>query len=295
LNVALIQILPDFFGKTPLSILRLDLPDPVSGGNKIFKLKYNLVEMREQGFEKLLTFGGAFSNHIAAVATAGKKNGFGTIGIIRGDELTEISNPVLDYASSCGMKLVFISREDYRKRNEKEFQKKLLAHYGPAYLLPEGGSNEFAVKGCEEILSQATDSYDELFCPVGTAATLAGIIAAAKKHQFVTGIAVLNGKEYLEKEVEKFLSNKNVNAEWQIVHEYTFGGYGKSNIELKEFISAMEKKYELPLDEIYSGKTLYAISEMKKTNLLCGENPLFIHTGGYAFSSLLPMHNFLSE
>jgi 1-aminocyclopropane-1-carboxylate deaminase len=293
--VSEIQILPDFFGKTPLSILRLDLPDPVSGGNKIFKLKYNLVEMRKQGFEKLLTFGGAFSNHIAAVATAGKKNGFGTVGIIRGDELTEISNPVLDYASSCGMKLVFISREDYRKRNEKEFQGQLLEQYGPAYLLPEGGSNEFAVKGCMEILSEATDFYDEIFCPVGTGATLAGIIVGAKKHQLITGIAVLNGKEYLEKEVEKFLSGETVNAEWQIVHDFTGGGYGKSSPGLKDFEADMKNKYDLPLDEIYSAKTLYAISQMKKTNLLRGENPLFIHTGGYAFSSLLPMHNFLPE
>jgi len=158
-----------------LDILRLDLPDPVSGGNKLFKLKYNLEEMRRLQLTRLLTFGGAFSNHIAAVATAGKKNNLETIGIIRGEELNEDSNVVLKYAASCGMKLVFISRDDYRKRNEQAFCEKLLNEFGPAYLLPEGGSNEFAVKGCKEILSQQTDRYDVIVCPVGTGATLAGI------------------------------------------------------------------------------------------------------------------------
>ncbi|HET6990477.1 MAG TPA: pyridoxal-phosphate dependent enzyme [Bacteroidia bacterium] len=280
-----IQVIPDFFEDNSLSILRLDLPDPVSGGNKIYKLKYNLEEMGRLGLKKLLTFGGAFSNHIAAVATAGRERNFETVGIIRGDELTEISNAVLDYASSCGMKLIFISREDYRKRNDPVFQKNLLVQYGPAYLLPEGGSNEFAVKGCKEILSAETEKYDQLICPVGTGATLAGIISSAKKHQEIIGLAVLNGKDYLEKEVENYLAKETVVAKWKIEHDFTLGGYGKSNPELKNFIAEMKTRYELPLDEIYSGKTLFAIRQMKKNDFLRGKNHLFVHTGGYAFTA----------
>jgi 1-aminocyclopropane-1-carboxylate deaminase len=268
-----------------LSILRLDLPDPLSGGNKSFKLKYNLVEMNRLGHSRLLTFGGAFSNHIAAVANAGRKNNFETIGIIRGDELRQDSNAVLKYATECGMKLIFVSREEYRKRNDAEFIEELLKQYGSAYLLPEGGSNEFAVKGCREILSGETELFDTIICPVGTGATLAGIIAAAKPSQEIIGIAVLEGKDYLEKEVSILLQNENVVAKWKIVHDFTFGGYARSSSELESFVNEMKIKQDLPLDLIYSGKALFAINEMKKGNVLRGKHLLFVHTGGYAFSS----------
>jgi 1-aminocyclopropane-1-carboxylate deaminase len=269
-----------------LSILRLDLPDPLSGGNKSFKLKYNLVEMKRLGYNKLLTFGGAFSNHIAAAAHAGRKNNFETIGIIRGDELDKDSNTVLKYASECGMKLIFVSREEYRKRNDVQFIEELMKQYGPAYLLPEGGSNEFAVKGCKEILSEATETSDIIICPVGTGATLAGIIAAAKPHQEIIGVAVLEGKEYLEKEVARLLQNENILAKWKIEYGFTFGGYARSSPALVNFVNEAKTKYDLPLDLIYSGKTLFAIDEMKKGNAFREKHLLFIHTGGYAFSAL---------
>jgi 1-aminocyclopropane-1-carboxylate deaminase len=267
-----------------LSILRLDLPDPLSGGNKSFKLKYNLAEMKRLGYNRLLTFGGAFSNHIAAVANAGRKNNFETVGIIRGDELRHDSNAVLNYATECGMKLIFVSRDEYRKRNNPEFIEELLKRYGPAYLLPEGGSNEFAVKGCREILSEGTGLFDTIICPVGTGATLAGIIAAAKPTQEIIGIAVLEGKDYLEKEVSTLLQNENILAKWKIVHDFTFGGYARSSSELEIFVNEMKSKHDLSLDLIYSGKALFAINEMKKGNALRGKHLLFVHTGGYAFS-----------
>lgn len=282
-----IDIFQHFFGNgedDSLAVLRLDLPDPLSGGNKSFKLKYNLEEMKRLGFDKLITFGGAFSNHIAAVATAGKKNNFETIGIIRGDELNSDSNAVLKYAAVCGMKLVFISRKAYRKRNDPDFIEDLLKVYGPAYLLPEGGSNEFAVKGCMAILSAQTDAYTVIICPVGTGATLAGIIASAKSHQHIIGIAVLNGKEYLENEVKNLLKEREVVARWQIVHEFVFGGYGKTGTELEEFIQKIKQQFNLPAESIYSGKALYALNEMKKAASLPSTPILFIHTGGYAFA-----------
>ncbi len=281
------DVLPDFFGgegNSSLGILRLDLPDPIAGGNKSYKLKYNLEEMRRSGLKRLLTFGGAFSNHIAAVATAGKKENMETIGMIRGEELNGNSNAVLKHAVSCGMKLVFISRDEYRKRNDADFHEAIIREYGPLYLLPEGGSNEFAVKGCQEILSVATEKYDVIVCPVGTGATLAGIISSAKKHQEIIGVAVLEGKNYLEEEVKKSLAGKNAAAKWRINHDFTFGGYGKSSIELENFIVEMKNGCSLPLDHVYSGKTLFAICEMEKGNEFRGKHFLFVHTGGYAFS-----------
>jgi 1-aminocyclopropane-1-carboxylate deaminase len=279
--VAQIDLLNDFFNDgNSLAVLRLDLPDPLSGGNKSFKLKYNLDEMKWRRLSRLLTFGGAFSNHIVAVAAAGKNNNFETIGIIRGDELHEDSNAVLKYASECGMKLFFVSREDYRRRNDPEFIDELQQQHGPAYVLPEGGSNAFAVKGTKEILSAATDPFDVIVCPVGTGATLAGIIAAAKPHQEITGVAVLEGKDYLEKEVATHLQNEIVRVKWSIAHEFTFGGYARSSAELESFITEMQASYNLPLDPVYSGKALFALREMGKSS---GKKYLFIHTGGYAF------------
>lgn len=290
-----IDSLNDFFADGEgLDVLRLDLPEPLAGGNKSYKLKYNLEEMRRLGLTRLLTFGGAFSNHIAAVAFAGKKNKLETIGIIRGDELNESSNEVLKFATACDMQLVFVSREDYRKRNEKEFCEKLLGKFGPAYLLPEGGSNDFAVKGCKEILSEQTEKYDVIVCPVGTGATLAGLIAGAKAHQEIIGVAVLSGKDYLENEVKQLLANENHFAKWGINHDFTFGGYGKSSKELDDFILEMKRKYSLPLDAIYSAKTLFAIREMKK-GTAGSKQFLFVNTGGYAFTDLSRVNNLLEE
>lgn len=280
-----IDVLKGFFGEdsaNSLAILRLDLPDPLSGGNKSFKLKYNLQETKRLGFKKLITFGGAFSNHIAAVANAGKKNEIETVGIIRGEELNADSNAVLKYASYRGMQLIFISREDYRKRNDPDFINLLQQQYGPAYLLPEGGSNEFAVKGCKEILPAEADLFDIIICPVGTGATLAGIIASAKSHQEIIGVAVLEGKEYLENEVAQLLQNQSVQAKWKIEHGFTFGGYARSSPLLEAFVAEMKTKYNLPLEPVYSAKALYAL---KETGNKINCRILFIHTGGYAFSS----------
>jgi 1-aminocyclopropane-1-carboxylate deaminase len=263
-----------------IDLLRLDLPDPLSGGNKSFKMKYNLEEMRRQGKKQLLTFGGAFSNHIAAVAAAGKTNAIKTIGIIRGEELNTAANAVLRFAAACGMELHFISREEYRRRNDPEFLREISIRFDHPYLLPEGGSNEFAVKGCMEILPPEAKKADVVFCPVGTGATLAGIIASAETHQRVIGIAVLEGKEYLEAEVRKHLRGKEIRARWEINADFTFGGYAKTQPALLPF---MEDQKPLPLDPVYSGKCFYALMQMVKGDDLHRKHLLFVHTGGYAF------------
>lgn len=266
-----------------ISILRLDLPDPLSGGNKSYKLKYNLEAMRAAGKNTMLSFGGAFSNHIAALAAGGKCEKFQTIGIIRGEELNENSNAVLQFASSCGMQLHFVSREEYRRRNDADFIAELEKEFPGVYLLPEGGSNELAVKGCSEILNEESARADLIFAPVGTGATLAGIIASAKAHQHVTGIAVLEGKTYLENEVRRLLGNREIQCSWEINSDFTFGGYARSNENLLNFISEIQNQFQLPLDPVYSGKAFYAMTEILKAEKFRNAKPLFIHTGGYAF------------
>ena len=145
-----------------LVIKREDLIHPFVSGNKFRKLKYNLLQAKAENQSTLLTFGGAYSNHIAAVAYAGKENGFQTIGIIRGDELADkiASNPTLKFAQECGMQFEFVSREAYRLKTEAAFLEQLEEQYGPFYLVPEGGTNAFAIKGCEEILTN--EEKDEL-------------------------------------------------------------------------------------------------------------------------------------
>lgn len=273
-----------FPGANPIFMLRLDLPDPLSGGNKSYKLKYNLQQMRDEKKNTMLSFGGAFSNHIAALAAAGKRENFASIGIIRGEELNPDSNAVLRFASSCGMQLYFVSRDDYRKRNDPDFLEELQTQFPQAYVLPEGGSNALAVKGCMEILNDESKTADLIFCPVGTGASLAGIIASAAAHQQIIGIAVLEGKAYLEKEIHRLLGNRPVQCNWEINGDFTFGGYAKSNRQLDEFISRMKNEFNVPLDPVYSGKAFYAMNEILQAERFRNKKAVFIHTGGYAFA-----------
>ena len=172
-----------------LYIKREDLIHPFVSGNKFRKLKYNLLEAKALNNDTLLTFGGAFSNHIAAVAYAGKEQGFKTIGIIRGDELRDkiSENPTLQFAENCGMQFEFVSREEYRLKSENHFLGQLKMKFGDFYLIPEGGTNELAIKGCEEILMEDDGEFDFICCAIGTGGTISGIINSVLAHQKVLG------------------------------------------------------------------------------------------------------------
>ena len=182
-----------------LFIKREDQIHQQISGNKYRKLKYNLREAKEKGYKRLLTFGGAYSNHILATAVAGKISGFETIGIIRGNELgrdiyaTLSQNPTLSKAAQYGMQFVFISREDYRKKMNTHFLKKMNSKFGSFFVIPEGGTNELAVKGCQEILTEEDKQFDYICCCVGTGGTMAGLIKSSKKHQNILGFSALKG------------------------------------------------------------------------------------------------------
>src|SRR5690606_34351869 len=192
-----------------LYIKREDLLHPEVSGNKFRKLKYNLLQAKAGNYDTLLSFGGAFSNHISAVAAAGNLLGFKTLGVIRGDELeddihtTLLKNPTLRYAVSKGMKLKFVSREDYRKKNTTTFIEGLKTQLGDFFLLPEGGTNDLAVKGCGEILTEEDKQFDYICCPVGTGGTIAGIINASLSCQSILGFPALKGN-FLAEEISSY-------------------------------------------------------------------------------------------
>ena len=212
-----------------LSIRREDLIHPFISGNKFRKLKYNLIQAKAENQDTLLTFGGAFSNHIAAAAFAGKEYGFKTIGVIRGEELGSkiLENPTLKFAQECGMQFKFVSRESYRHKTETDFIENLKNEFGSFYLVPEGGTNEFAVKGCEEILLKEDSQYNFVCTAVGTGGTISGLINSSLPRQKVLGFPALKG-DFLKEEIRKFVHKEN----WELITDYHFGGYGKVNSEL---------------------------------------------------------------
>ena len=261
-----------------LFIKREDQIHPHISGNKYRKLKYNLIEARKQGLTTLLTFGGAFSNHIAAVAAVGNELGFKTIGIIRGEELIDKveENPTLSFAQDCKMQLRFISREDYRNKTSRAFLLQLEHEFGEFYLIPEGGTNELAVTGCEEILTEDDNSVDYICCSVGTGGTISGIINSVNPKQKVLGFPALKG-EFLEDEIRKFAKQFN----WKLITDYHFGGYAKINADLITFINQFKERNNIPLDPVYTGKMMFGIMDLINRDYFPkGSKILAIHTGG---------------
>ncbi len=261
-----------------LHIRREDLLHPFVSGNKIRKLKYNLLQVKLENQDTILTFGGAFSNHIAAVAFSGKEQGFKTIGIIRGDELSDkiLENPTLQFAQNCGMQFEFVSREIYRIKSEIAFLESLKQKFGSFYLIPEGGTNELAIKGCQEILTQTDAEFDYICCSVGTGGTISGIINSSLPHQKILGFPALKG-DFLQNEICNFAQNNN----WELITDYHFGGYAKVNQELIAFVNQFYKENEIPLDPIYTGKMVFGVMDLINKNYFPENSKiLLIHTGG---------------
>lgn len=264
--------------KIRLLLKREDQNHPFISGNKWWKLKHNLIRAIQDGHHTLLTFGGAWSNHIYATAAAAHELGLRSVGIIRGEETLPL-NATLSFAKDHGMQLHFVSREAYRTKGDTDFIKKLEDHYGVFYLIPEGGTNELAVKGCAEFASQLDNevNFDYLFLPVGTGGTIAGVIAGSDESKKIIGVPVLKGAEFLESEIRRYTSRRN----WQLVYDYHFGGYAKVTKELKEFMADFEKQFNIPLDPVYTAKMMYGVMDlMKKKFFDEGSTILVIHTGG---------------
>ncbi|QYA24305.1 1-aminocyclopropane-1-carboxylate deaminase/D-cysteine desulfhydrase [Gramella sp. MT6] len=274
------EFITEFPGGIQFWIKREDLLHEEVCGNKFRKLKYNIAKAREFKHSRLLTFGGAFSNHIAATAAAGKIFGFETIGVIRGDELADLSkdklSPTLRYADDCGMKFHFVSREAYRENEDPEFIQKLKGQFGDFYLVPEGGTNEFAIKGCEEILTDKESDFNFICSSVGTGGTLAGLINSSRPDQKVLGFSALKS-DYLITEVSELVNKQN----WEMILNYHFGGYAKVNRELIDFMNDFSEKYKIILDPVYTGKLVFGIFDLVKQGYFPDNSKILaIHTGG---------------
>ncbi len=261
-----------------LSLKREDLLHPFVSGNKFRKLKYNIEKCNNLDCKTLITFGGAFSNHIAATAYACKESGIQSVGIIRGEELQNKiqDNPTLLFAQNCGMKFEFISRDAYLNKNVDNFLSNLKDKYGKHYLLPEGGTNELAIKGCEEILTLDDSCFDYICCSVGTGGTISGIINSILPHQKVLGFPALKG-DFLTDDIRKFVKNIN----WELINDYHFGGYAKATSELVTFINNFYKDNKISLDPVYTGKMVFGVMDLINKNYFPeGSRILMIHTGG---------------
>ena len=267
--------------KVRLFIKREDLLHPVISGNKWRKLKYNLIAAKEAKETTLLTFGGAYSNHIHAVAGAAIEYGFKSIGIIRGEEHLPL-NPTLQDAQTMGMQFHYLDRATYRLKETVAVIESLTKNFGQFYLIPEGGTNELALEGAAEIVTGIEKDYDYFCLACGTAGTATGIISGLAGEAQVIGFSVLKG-DFHQQEVKNWLS-KIGQAElsnWQINTEYHFGGYAKYDLRLIRFINDFKNQFDIRLDPIYTGKMLYGVVDL----IARGEFPmnsrvLAIHTGG---------------
>ncbi|WP_420576448.1 1-aminocyclopropane-1-carboxylate deaminase/D-cysteine desulfhydrase [Ekhidna sp.] len=262
-----------------LFVKRDDLVHPEIMGNKWRKLKYNLEEMKSNKQTSLVTMGGAYSNHIAATAAAAHEHKIQAVGIIRGDELDENSNPTLRFAHSKGMQLHFANR--HRFRDFRENLRLIKEEYPDHYFLPEGGTNELAVKGCTEIINEITIPFDIIVTPIGTGGTFAGLVKSASESQKVAGISSLKG-DFISSEMSRLLQKMNIKSKnYSIITRYHFGGYGKTNTELIDFINWFKENFGIPLEPIYTGKSFFGVWDMIKTDKFEKNLKIvLLHTGG---------------
>ncbi len=265
-----------------LWVKRLDLVHPLVSGNKWYKLKYNLLAAKEQGATTILSFGGAYSNHIHALAAACQMLGFASIGVIRGEPYTPLNN-TLAFAQACGMQLHYLNRADYRLKHTHLIQQQLKVEYGNPYIVPEGGSNTLALKGVAELITELGDDYDLLCCACGSGGTLAGLIAGLAGRKRLEGFAALKGAGFLSTDVQRLLAEGAYvdPGNWHINLDYHFGGFAKTTPQLLAFIQQFEAEHGIPLEPLYTGKLFYGLFERIAAGAYSpGTRIIALHSGG---------------
>ena len=259
-------------------IKREDLIHPIVSGNKFRKLKYILREVIDNNIPQIITFGGAFSNHLAATAKAGNALGIKTLGIVRGEEWQDkiSESSTLSFCKTEGMRLLCISREAYAQKDHSMEVKKILNNYPIYRLIGEGATESLAIHGCSEILEKSDSDFDVICSSVGTGGTLTGLIKSSSDIQKIIGFNALKNSS-----VKDFILNHTNKINWKINSDYTFGGYAKINSSLISFMNTFYQQYKIPLDPVYTGKMLFAIFDLiKKNKWKFGKHILVIHTGG---------------
>ncbi len=276
-----IQLIDYFDDNIALYIKREDLIHPLVSGNKWRKLKYNLLEARRSGYDRIITFGGAFSNHIHATAAAASLGGFKSTGVIRG-EIVQPLNPTLQQAVDWGMELVPIDRERYRKKTDHRFLERLKSQVGDGYIIPEGGTNLLAIKGCRE-MTLIDETFDYWCLSCGTGGTMAGLLSGLGRESTVLGFPALKGGMFLKKEINSLLEAAEITPQvkWQLIPDYHFGGYARITRELLNFIVDFRNDYGILLDPVYTGKMMYGLTDLIKMGFFpANSRILALHTGG---------------
>ena len=267
-----------------LSLLRLDRLGGLAPGNKSFKLKEYLALARQRGVRRLVSFGGAWSNHLHALAGSGCEQGFETVGIVRGGE--PATTPMLEDARRWGMQILRVSRSEYRQRNDAGYQRALASELGPCLLIPEGGASVAGASGCAaiaDLIRAHAPDYRRVVLPVGTGTTLAGLVASLDDRYEVLGIAVLKGAFDLDSAVRALLRGLAVasHARWRISHDYHCGGFARTSAELRKFMREFESGEHIPVEPVYTGKLLFALRQLYASAEWDGDPPtLAVHTGG---------------
>lgn len=270
-----------------LLVKRDDLIDDEVSGNKWRKLKFNILQCNQYKNEGVLTFGGAYSNHLLATASACKKAGLKSVGVVRGDELNPQSNATLAQCEKLGMHLHFISREEYHLKDERFYHEELLKEFPNLHVVLEGGSNYWGMIGCQEILREIDQEFDRIVLAQGTTTTSCGVLLGLELKQQLTAIPVLKGFDS-KSEMLRLLGKSGIDSETteqllektEVLDQYHFGGYAKFNDELLQFIQDFHQAHRIKLDPIYTGKAMYALFEEVKKGRYNGEKIVFLHTGG---------------
>jgi D-cysteine desulfhydrase len=262
------------FAKQGIKIdtLRLDLIHPQVSGNKWYKLKYYLEAATKEGKEGLLSFGGAYSNHLVAMAYACKESKLKAVGIIRGEE-PRVYGPSLQQMEDLGMELVFVSREEYRNKPVKG--------YGQYYVVPEGGAGKPGIRGASEIMKEVEKEYSHIVCSVGTGTTLAGIVNASSQKQQIIGVSALKVSNDQDNELLNYINENTLHRNFLILFDYHFGGYAKKTNQLIRFMNELFKEENVPTDFVYTGKLFFAAHDLMHKNYFPpGSEVLIIHSGG---------------
>lgn len=277
-NIPIQEIKSELFtkNKIQLFIKREDLIHPEISGNKWRKLKYNINEYYAKGCQCIVTFGGAYSNHIAATSAAGKILGIPTFGVIRGEE---VENETLKKAAENGMKFCFVSREEYKIKEQGDVAANFIQSLDKPFVIPEGGANLNGLRGCSEILEDV--DFDTVVLACGTGNTISGIISSLKKNQKALGIPVLKGADFLIDDVHRNLRELNSdNTNWELKLDYHFGGYAKYKVDLIDFIKKFYQDFQIKLDPVYTGKAMFALFDLIRKGEIQNQKVIFIHTGG---------------
>jgi len=264
-----------------LSLKRYDMLPGVVSGNKFFKFRNNLNYALNNGFKAILSFGGAYSNHIAALAEASHQAGLQSIGIIRGEEHLPL-NPTLSFSRSKGMVLAYLSRDKYRKKDYMDVAQPYIEKFGKTFVIPEGGSNRLGIMGASLMLQHMASQYSDIAVPVGSGGTMAGLIYSAGDRIRVHGFSALKG-QFLSSSIQRLISTHQLNHDchWQVHSQFHFGGYGRYSSDLINFINTFKLTYSIPLDPIYTGKMMFGVLALIRQGYFPAKsNILALHTGG---------------